>query len=229
MKIVVLDDDLIVVQSPRVHIADVYSEYLATTIDVTGVSAACDLTAGSGYQTLKLARYGLRVVSVDVLPEAVKLTRLNAATNGLADLVETRLGNLYEALHADERFDLVVAWPPVMPTPQEQNSDGWWSLANNGGPDGRLVFDRVIAGAAAHLLPGGSLWMPHPWFLSESETRRVADAAGLDLVLVDSRRFPMGTVSGSRLAYIKSLGFEPETEDGKPLQRLTIIRFRRRP
>ncbi len=229
MKLVLFTDDLILVQAPHVHIPDSYSEYLASTIDVTGARTACDLTAGCGYQTLKLAKCGLHVVAVDLLPEAVELTLANAATNELTGQVDARVGNLYGALCASERFDLIVAWPPVMPTPDEQLGNDWWSVANDGGRDGRMIFDQVITGAAPHLSPGGSLWMPHPWFLAESETRHLANASGLDAEVVGSKKFSLGAVSGSRLGYIQGLGFEPEMERGTPVQRLSIIRFRSRP
>jgi methylase of polypeptide subunit release factors len=127
------DGDLVLELAPHVHVPDAYSAYLADAIDVSGARTACDLTAGCGYQSLKLARCGLTVVSVDLLPEAARLTERNAVRNDLGHLVDARAGDLYGVLRVGERFDLIVAWPPVMPTPDEQAGDDWWSVANNGG------------------------------------------------------------------------------------------------
>jgi release factor glutamine methyltransferase len=227
LKHLVVVDGLILMQSPNVHIPDAYSEFLAECVDVQGVSSACDLTTGCGYHALCLAANGIQTVAIDKSPAAASLTSRNIILNNLVDKIEVRCGDLYDSLDPEERFDCLVAWPPVMPVPRTEELDDWWSTANSGGPLGRDVMDRVIAGAPPHLAREGSLWLAQPWYLSLRQTRDIAAAAGLEAEEVGRKRFPLGPVSRSRLPYLASLGFEPVYRDVEPVQEITVLRLHR--
>lgn len=212
-------------QSSRVHVPDRYGIWLAENIDFLGAETGCDLTAGSGFHALHLASAGIPTIAIDINPHAVALTRRNASLLELGDLVEARCGDLYSVIHPSERFDCLVAWPPVMPTPPGLTASGFWATANNGGPDGRSVLDRVVEGAAANLTRHGSLWTVHPWYLDLSKTARLAAEAGLEVEVRASKSFPMGATSGSRLGYLRSLGITPQVVDGKPRQDYLVLRL----
>jgi methylase of polypeptide subunit release factors len=81
------------------------------------IAAALDLCAGSGAHALLAARHAERVVATDLAPRAAELTRVNAALNGLAN-IETRIGSFLEPVRG-ERFDLVVANPPYVISPDQ--------------------------------------------------------------------------------------------------------------
>lgn len=73
-----------------------------------------DLGCGSGIVSIAAARLGAEHVdAVDILPEAVEVTRSNAAANGVADVVRVAEGSIGEtwpfAETAGRRYDLVVA------------------------------------------------------------------------------------------------------------------------
>lgn len=72
---------------------------------------------------------------------------MNVLINHVENIVSIREGNLFEALHPTEQFDLIVGWPPQMPTPPEKERTDWYGLANFGGIDGRKVLDAIILGA----------------------------------------------------------------------------------
>ena len=227
LKHFIIAQGLILLQAPNVHMPDVYGEFLAESIQLEDAKRACDLTTGCGYHALSLAARGIETVAIDKSTAAVSLARRNSALNGLDELVDVRCGDLYSPLGANERFDCIVAWPPVMPTPAADHQDDWWSMANNGGPQGRDVYDRVIAGAPGHLTPRGALWLVHPWYLSFSLTQKLVETAGLGADRVATRRFPLGPVSRSRLPYLASIGFVPVYQDNEPMQELTILRISR--
>src|ERR1700730_14804697 len=102
----------------------------------------------------------------------------------------------------------------------------WYDAANNGGPSGRELYDRVVMSAHRFLLPFGSVWLVHPWFFSLHDTAHLASISGLRLQVVAWRRFPMGTLSGRMLPYIESLGFVPDYGPrGQPVQKMSVIRL----
>jgi release factor glutamine methyltransferase len=123
--------------------------------------AALDLCTGTGCVgiTLALERPGGRVVAVDLSPEALALARENAARLGAA--VELLAGDLFAPLAPGDRFHVVVANPPYVPTGElaglSREVRREPRLALDGGADGLAVARRIVAGAPAWLLPGGTL------------------------------------------------------------------------
>src|ERR671919_2385233 len=101
-----------------------------------------EIGAGLGLAAVLAARAGARVVATGVVPDAVEAIRLNATLNGVE--VDARLGDGYAPV-AGERFDLICTNPPQMPTPPGRDRDDPEAAADNGGPDGWAVLDRVIA------------------------------------------------------------------------------------
>jgi release factor glutamine methyltransferase len=114
-----------------------------------------EIGAGLGLAAVLAARAGARVVATDVVPGAVEAIRANAALNGVT--IDARLGDVWTPIAAGERFDLVCSNPPQMPTPPGRERNDATAAADNGGRDGWEILDRVIAGAPAHLAPGGRL------------------------------------------------------------------------
>jgi release factor glutamine methyltransferase len=123
--------------------------------------SALDLGTGSGCLAISLAleRPGARVVATDVSEEALAVARENAAALGA--VVAFAHGDLWAAVHAQDRFDVVVSNPPYVPRgelaslPREVRREPCNAL--DGGEDGLAVLRRIVADAAAHLLPGGAL------------------------------------------------------------------------
>ncbi len=121
-----------------------------------------DLGTGSGAIALALAarRPGLRLTATDASAAALTLARANAARLELD--VSFLLGHWWQPL-AGQRFDLVVSNPPYI-------AEGDAHLAALGhepqaaltsGPDGLDALREIIAGARAHLAPGGWLLLEH--------------------------------------------------------------------
>jgi SAM-dependent methyltransferase len=102
------------------HVAGVApaSKSLATLTVRRPVASALDVGTGCGVQALLAARHARRVVAVDLNPRALGFARINAALNGV-DQVEFREGDLFEPVEG-ERFDLVVANPPYVISPDSE-------------------------------------------------------------------------------------------------------------
>jgi len=106
-----------------------------------------DLCTGGGIQSLLAAQHARHIVGTDLSLRALNFAEFNARLNGIANL-ELRCGNLFEPV-ADERFDLIVANPPFVISPQARY------LYRDGGLAGDAICERVIRGVAAHLEEGG--------------------------------------------------------------------------
>lgn len=69
-----------------------------------------DMGTGSGVNAVLAATAGARVIAVDTDPRALDTAAANAARNGVAERVELRRSDVFEAV--DETFDLIVFDPP---------------------------------------------------------------------------------------------------------------------
>ncbi|MFB7321799.1 methyltransferase [Streptomyces sp. NPDC056190] len=82
----------------------------------TPVGSALDLGTGSGIQALHAGRHATRVTATDLNPRALHITALTLALSG-ARAADLRQGSLFEPVHDDERFDLIVSNPPFVISP----------------------------------------------------------------------------------------------------------------
>src|SRR5258705_1048727 len=110
-----------------------------------------EIGGGLGLAAVLAARTGARVTAIDVLPAAVEGIRANAALNNVT--IDARLGDCYAPV-AGERFDLICANPPQMPTPPGRERRDPAAAADNGGADRRGRLHRGLAGAAREIQPG---------------------------------------------------------------------------
>jgi hypothetical protein len=122
---------------------------------------ALDLCTGNGIQAILLAAHAERVVATDVNERALAYAAFNAALNG-ADNVETRAGSFFEPVEG-ERFDLVVANPPYVVSPESAY------LFRDGGMTGDAVSEHVVRAAPAVLAPGGFACVLIAWALDPDD------------------------------------------------------------
>lgn len=144
-----------------------------------------DLGTGSGAIALALAseRDHWRIVATDRSPAALAVARHNAATLGI-DHVRFAAGDWYEAVQG-EVFELIASNPPYIADPEWALTDPELAfeprLALAAGSDGLDALRVIIAGALAHLVPGGWLLVEHGATQGEA-VRRLFATAGFDSV-----------------------------------------------
>jgi release factor glutamine methyltransferase len=143
--------------------------------------------------------------------------------------VEVRLGDGYEPVRG-EAFDLIASSPPQMPTPPARERDDWMAAADNGGVDGWAVLDRVIAGAHAHLRPGGRLLVTVFAFLGERRGLARLEAAGLAPRVAARETHPFPRLGYERLEHLRTHDAEAALPRGVPrtVDRLLLEGRRRR-
>jgi release factor glutamine methyltransferase len=134
------------------------SRWAAELAADAGPGPLLELCAGAGHIGLAAAVLaGRDLVQVEASEVAAAYARVNAARAGWAGRTEVRAVRLEEALTEGERFPLVIADPPYLPTAEITLWPKDPVLAIDGGPDGLDVTRRVLQIAAGHLEPGGSL------------------------------------------------------------------------
>ena len=197
------------------------SRFFCQHLTVRAGERVLEIGAGLGLAAVLAARAGAAVVATDVVPGAVASVRANAALNGVQ--IDARLGDCYEPV-AGERFDLVCSNPPQMPTPPGADRDDAQAAADNGGPDGWALLDRIIVGAPAHLAPRGRLVFTIFEFLGVKTALAKVEAAGLapSVVARETQAFPR--IGYERLPYLRTIDREATLPAGRPVsvERLMI-------
>jgi release factor glutamine methyltransferase len=120
-----------------------------------------DLGTGSGCIaiTLALEYPAAMVFATDASAEALAVARTNAKRLGAS--VRFACGDWYDAIEG--RFDLIVSNPPYVAEgdPHLAHLRHEPALALAAGADGLACLRAIVAGAPAHLQPGGRLIVEH--------------------------------------------------------------------
>lgn len=123
-------------------------------------SGAVMLELGCGAGQIGLAAAALTgcpLVQVDRDAGACRWAAHNAAANGYGHLVEQRCGTAEEVLGDGERFGVVIADPPYVPTSDVHLYPEDPLGAIDGGSDGLDGVRAFVVAVARHLAPGGSV------------------------------------------------------------------------
>ncbi len=111
-------------------------------------ASVLELGSGSGIGALTIANScdGALITAVDINPQAVRCSRINALLHGHAQQIEVLRGDLFAPV-AGRRFDLVLFHPPFWRG--EPDSDHDRALYSTD------IAERFAAGLPAHLSAGG--------------------------------------------------------------------------
>lgn len=142
-----------------------------------------DMGTGSGAIAVALAhtRPDAQVTALDVSEEALAVARANAAANGAR--VRFLRSDWFAALEGDT-FELVVSNPPYIASGDEHLAQGDLRFepvdALTDHADGLSDLRTIIAGALAHLAPGGWLLLEHGYDQAEAVRALLTEAGYLD-------------------------------------------------
>lgn len=131
-----------------------------------GEPTIVDVGTGSGIIAVTTARSlpAARVTAIDISPAALSIARENAAAHGVAERIEFLESDLFAAVPAERRFDLIASNPPYVSSAefvklQKTVKDFEPRQALEAGPQGTEVIERLVAASIERLTPGGWLLM----------------------------------------------------------------------
>ncbi|AOZ06109.1 50S ribosomal protein L3 N(5)-glutamine methyltransferase [Cupriavidus malaysiensis] len=149
---------------PRSFIGELLQDGLEPWLgEADDVGPVLELCTGSGCLPILAAHAwpNARIDAVDISPDALAVACRNVADYKMAERIHLHEGDLYAPLPHGATYDVILSNPPyvneasMQALPAEYLAEPRIALA--GGDDGMDVVRRIIAGAKAHLNPGGVL------------------------------------------------------------------------
>lgn len=130
------------------------SGFLADNILVPSNSNVLDMFCGSGAISFIAAKKAKKVIGVDISPTAVQCAIDNSKRLGLLESTEFRLADLWDGVKESEKFDLIIANPPLLPAIPEN----WLEKAVADSPKMDLTR-RFLLGCSNGLKADGRVFM----------------------------------------------------------------------
>jgi release factor glutamine methyltransferase len=157
---------------------------LARNLSINDGARVLDMGTGCGILAVLAAEKAGKAVAVDVNPHAVACARKNAELNGVAAKVEARVGNLFEAVESDEKFDLIIFNAPYLPV-KEGEGRSWIEKAWAGG---RTVIDLFIDKASKYLAKKGRILLVQSSLSDVEKTLKRFSQHKLHATVVDEEK-----------------------------------------
>ena len=166
---------------------------LIDSINIKNTDRFFEIGTGTGIISLYLAKKGLDGICSDINPLSAELVKKNYLTNHpkLSGNLEIRLGDMFDVLNLDEKFDLVVFNPPYLPTKPEEyvGGSGWFDRAVSGGKDGLSVTNRFIEQVGSYLKKDGRAYFVFSSLSDEKKLHSILEKNNLKYEIVGKNSF----------------------------------------
>jgi len=166
---------------------------LAENLAVREDDLVLDMGTGCGILAVLAAKKAKKVVAVDLNPHAVRCTKLNAEMHGVVDKVDVRLGDLFQPIGRNEKFDVIVFNAPYLPSTSNETRI-WIGRAWAGGPTGRRIIDRFIKEASRYLKRNGRILLVQSSLANIDRTLERFRQAGLEAKVIAEEKVAFETI-----------------------------------
>lgn len=166
---------------------------LVNAIDIKKSERFFEIGTGTGIISLFLAKKGFDGVCCDINPIAVELVKKNYLTNQLKLLasLDIRLGDMFNALSLDEKFDVIIFNPPYLPTEPDEyvGGSGWFDKAVSGGVDGLSVTIGFLENVSGFLKEKGRAYFVFSSLSDKEKLHKILDKNKLEYEVVSKNQF----------------------------------------
>jgi release factor glutamine methyltransferase len=161
--------------------------------DIVGQKSLLEIGTGTGAISVFAALNGAQVVATDINPQAIENARLNAEKHNIS--VSVRLGNLYDPIAQDEKFDFIF-WAHPFNNWETPVGD---MLLKSGMDYQYQALRGYIEGARTHLTENGKLLLGTGDTADLETISSIAEANGYELVLLREITMPLEEGSKSTI------------------------------
>lgn len=165
----------------------------ADCLSVNEVETVLDLGTGCGILAVVAAKKARKVVATDLNPHAVRCAKFNAEINHVAHKIDIRLGDLFQSIRKNEKFDLIVFNAPYLPSaPSEARS--WIGRSWAGGSTGRQLIDRFIMETPRYLKRNGKILLVQSSLANIDMTLDKFREMGLEAEVIAEKKVTFETI-----------------------------------
>jgi len=166
---------------------------LAENLVVDENDIVLDVGTGCGILGILAAKKAKKVVATDINPYAVSCVQMNARQNGVLAKIDIRLGNLFEPIKPNEKFDVIIFNAPYLPT-SESEKKSWIGKAWAGGQGGRDIIEPFVSEVPKYLKEKGRIFLVQSSLSDVDKTIRRFKESGLDAAIIAEKKFPFETI-----------------------------------
>ncbi|MFA6341189.1 MAG: methyltransferase [Candidatus Paceibacterota bacterium] len=162
--------------------SEIFSKHLPVTVG----EEMLEIGPGTGVVSITaIYRGAKKVVAIDINPDAVKNTEINIKKHHLENRMEVRLGDIYDALTKNERFDSIFWNVPFGLVDEKELSDLTKAIYD----PGYKSTERFIKEGHLHLKAGGKILIGFSTTLGKLDLlKKFVEEAGMDMRLIYEER-----------------------------------------
>ena len=171
---------------PNVYTPSDDTYLLMDSLEITGGERFLDLGCGTGIVGIYAAKKGAReIIQLDINPYAVLLARCNSALNNVDGRTFSVVGNMFDPIAENYRFDIVAFNPPYLPVSDEGLIGKSWS----GEASGREVIDAFLKAFDKFLSCDGKVYLINSSLSNYNLTLKILDEKGFSWRIVGRKKF----------------------------------------
>lgn len=152
-----------------------FSLHLLEHTEIRKGESVLDIGTGTGVQAIFAADNASHVLAMDISKQAIEDTALNARRLGLSEKITVRESDLFNALSANEKFDVITS---TIPHAWNAATQGNWKLQ-----------ERFFTDVGKHLKADGRIYFLTGKLDNMARTKALAEKNGLKVVRVDMAYF----------------------------------------
>jgi len=171
---------------PNVYTPSDDTYLLMDSLEIIGGERFLDLGCGTGIVGIYAAKKGAReIIQLDINPYAVLLARCNSALNNVDGRTFSVVGNMFDPIAENYRFDIIAFNPPYLPVSDEGLIGKSWS----GGASGREVVDAFLKAFDKFLSCDGKVYLINSSLSNYNLTLKILDEKGFSWRIVSRKKF----------------------------------------